>query len=54
MQRTRSTTSEQYRFRNVKSKNKYKVRVKKKGWADKEAELAPAEAAEESKADFRF
>lgn len=53
VQQTRSTASGSYRFRNVKGKKKYKVRVSKKGWDTKEAELAPA-AAEESKADFEL
>lgn len=53
VQSTRSTKNGSYRFRNVKAKRKYKVRVKKKGRAAQERQLAaPAAAAEEVEADF--
>jgi squalene-hopene/tetraprenyl-beta-curcumene cyclase len=52
VQQTRSTKAGNYRFRNVKSKRKYKVRVKKKGRKAQERQLAPAAAAEEAQADF--
>jgi len=52
VQSVRSTKSGKYRFRNVKAKRRYKVRVRKKGKKTREADLAPAPAAAESKADF--
>lgn len=54
VQSTRSTASGSYRFRNVKSAKKYKVRVKKNGRADKEVDLAPAAPAAEQAADFKL
>lgn len=55
VQSVRSTASGSYRFRNVKSKKRYKVRVKKNGKKDKVMDLAaPAAAAEEQEADFKL
>ncbi len=53
VQRTRSTASGKWRFRNMKADKKYKVRVKKKGFKAKEQDLAPA-AGEEAEVDLKF
>lgn len=55
VQRTRSTSSGQYRFKSVDANKKYKLRVKKDGYkaAEQEVQAAPA-AAKESKADFNL
>ena len=49
--RTKSTGAGSYRFRNVKAGKKYKVRVRKKGFSA-EADVAPARAGEDAKADM--
>ena len=51
IQRTTSTDQGNYRFKNV-SKGGYKLRVSKKGFAAKEAEVQAAPAAPAAKADM--
>ena len=57
VQSTRSTSSGNYRFRNVDKKKKYKVRVKKKGYKTQEKSLDSfdeEEPAAEADADFKL
>lgn len=51
VQSTRTTAQGNYRFKNV-DEGKYKVRVRKRGWEDKEAEVEAAKAAAPATADM--
>ncbi len=53
VQQVRSTEQGNYRFKSVEA-GKYKVRVKKDGWAAQEASINTAPAAAPSKADFHL